>query len=87
MKTGDFVIWNSSGGKARGKITRIEDNGTINIPDSSFTVKGTKEDPAALIRVYQKQDDGYEPSDTLVGHKLSTLTKIDSLPKPTAKRN
>lgn len=87
MKTGDFVIWNSSGGKARGKITRIEDNGTINIPNSSFTVKGTKEDPAALIRVYQKQDNGYEPSDTLVGHKLSTLTQIDGLPEPSAKRN
>jgi HK97 family phage prohead protease len=87
METGDFVIWNSSGGKARGKITRIEDNGTINIPDSSFTVKGTKEDPAALIRVYQKQDDGWEASDTLVGHKLSTLTQIDSLPEPSAKRN
>lgn len=87
MKTGDFVIWNSSGGKARGKITRIENNGTINIPDSSFSVTGTEEDPAALIRVYKKQGNGYEPTDTLVGHKLSTLSVISALPKPTAKRN
>jgi hypothetical protein len=87
MKTGDFVTWNSSGGRARGRIERVETNGTINIPDSSFVVKGTEDDPAALIRVYQKQDDGYQPSDTLVGHKFSTLTQIDALPKPSAKRN
>jgi hypothetical protein len=48
---------------------------------------GTNDDPAALIRVFQKQDDGYEPSETLVGHKFSTLTKIDDLPKPSAQRN
>jgi hypothetical protein len=84
---GDFVSWNSSGGRARGRIERIERDGTINIPNSEFTVTGTEDDPAALIRVFQKQDDGYEPSDTLVGHKFSTLTKIDSLPKPSANRN
>lgn len=70
---GDFVSWSSSGGTARGQITRIERNGTINIPDSSFTVEGTEEDPAALIRLYR---DG-EPTDTFVGHRFSTLTSID----------
>lgn len=84
---GDFVSWNSSGGRARGRIEQIERDGTINIPNSDFTVTGTEDDPAALIRVFQKQDDGYEPSDTLVGHKFSTLTKIADLPKPSASRN
>ena len=79
---GNFVSWNSSGGKARGKIERIERDGTINIPDSSFIVKGTNDDPAALIRIYQEKDDGYVATDTLVGHKFSTLTKINNLPKP-----
>lgn len=87
MKIGDFVIWNSSGGKARGKIIRIEDNGTLNIPDSSFSITGTAEDPAALIRIYKKQDNGYVATDTVVGHKLSTLSSIPALPKPKAKRN
>jgi hypothetical protein len=84
---GDFVSWNSSGGRARGRIERIERDGKINIPNSEFVVTGTNDDPAALIRVFQKQDDGYEPSETLVGHKFSTLTKIDDLPKPSAQRN
>ena len=36
-------------------------------------------DPAALIRVYRELADGWSATDTLVGHKFSTLTKIDPL--------
>jgi hypothetical protein len=71
LSVGDMVSWNSSGGKARGKITRVTSDGTIDVPDSSFSVEGTADNPAALIRVYQ--DD--EPSDRLVGHRFSALTK------------
>ena len=87
VSTGDFVSWQSSGGTARGKIERIERDGTINIPDSSFTVEGTNDDPAALIRIYKEQEDGFIATDRLVGHKFSTLTKINDLPKPSSKRN
>jgi len=79
LKTGDFVRWGSSGGTARGKITRIERNGSINVPGSSFTIKGTKEDPAALITLWRRSGDGWAATDTKVGHKFSTLTKIASL--------
>jgi len=79
VKRGDSVSWNSSGGIARGKITRIITSGEADIPGSSFKITGTKEDPGALIRVYQRDGDGYKPSDTIVGHKVSTLTKIDPL--------
>ena len=79
VKRGDSVSWNSSGGTARGKITRIITSGEADIPGSSFKITGTKEDPGALIRVYQKDGDSYKPSDTIVGHKVSTLTKIDPL--------
>ena len=75
LKTGDFVSWNSSGGTARGRISRVERNGTIDVPDSSFTITGTAEDPAALITLYR---DG-EPTDRKVGHKFSTLTKIAAI--------
>jgi len=75
LKVGDFVSWNSSGGRARGRITRVVKDGTIDVPDSSFTITGTSDDPAALITVYR---DG-EESDTKVGHKFSTLTKIEPI--------
>jgi HK97 family phage major capsid protein/HK97 family phage prohead protease len=72
LKTGDFVSWSSSGGTARGKIDRIVRDGSIDVPDSSFTITGTADDPAALITLYR---DG-EATDRKVGHKFSTLTKI-----------
>jgi hypothetical protein len=69
MSVGSMVSWNSSGGTATGKIVRIIRNGKYNVPNSDFTVTGTPEDPAAVIRIYR---DG-KPTDTLVGHKLKTL--------------
>ena len=72
LKTGDFVSWSSSGGTARGKITRIVKDGSIDVPDSSFTITGTADDPAALITLYRNG----EATDRKVGHKFSTLTKI-----------
>ena len=79
LRIGDFVSWNSSGGRARGRIVRIVRDGTINVPDSDFTIEGTEDDPAALIRIFREQEDGWEATDVLVGHKFSTLTKIDDL--------
>jgi HK97 family phage major capsid protein/HK97 family phage prohead protease len=79
LKDGDFVQWDSSGGTAKGKIESIERDGSINVPNSEFTINATPEDPAALIRIYSKGDDGWEATETLVGHKFSTLTKIAAL--------
>ena len=79
LAVNDFVSWNTSGGRARGQIERIERDGTINVPDSEFTIEGTEDDPAALIRIWREGEEGYEATETLVGHKFSTLTKIASL--------
>jgi hypothetical protein len=79
LKTGDSVSWNSSGGTARGKITKIITSGSENVPGSSFKITGTEDDPGALIRLYREQEGKYKPTDTIVGHKVKTLTKIPSL--------
>jgi uncharacterized protein YoxC len=72
VKVGDMVSWNSSGGTARGKVTRVVRNGKIKVPNSSFTITGTSEDPAVAIRLYR---DG-KPTDTIVGHKMKTLRRV-----------
>lgn len=82
---GDFVRWNSSGGIARGKIEKIATTGSINVPNSSFTINAEDGNPAVLIRVYESYQDGYRPTDTLVGHKMSELTQIDALNAPSAR--
>lgn len=77
----DFVSWNSSGGRARGRIERIVEEGSIDVPDSSFTINAEPDDPAVLIRVYRLTSQGFRPTDTLVGHKASTLRSIGPLEK------
>ena len=75
LSVGDYVQWDSSGGSAYGRIDRIERDGSINVPDSDFTINGDADDPAALIEVYREGEDGYEASGRMVGHRFSTLTK------------
>jgi HK97 family phage major capsid protein/HK97 family phage prohead protease len=79
LKEGDFVRWDSSGGIARGRIVDVRREGSLNVPDSDFTIEATAEDPAALIRIYSEGDEGWEATETLVGHRFSTLTKIPML--------
>lgn len=79
VSKGDFVSWKSSGGTARGQVQRIVRDGRVSIPDSDFEVTGTEEDPAALIRVWRPRGEGWAPSDVIVGHKVSTLNKIEAL--------
>lgn len=71
VKSGDMVSWNSSGGRASGKVVRVVSSGKIKVPDSSFEINGEEDDPAVLIQLYR---DG-KPTDTKVGHKMSTLKK------------
>jgi HK97 family phage portal protein len=82
VSEGDFVSWDSSGGRARGRIDHVMDYGTLDIPGTDFKIDATKEDPAALITLYEEVTGGWQATETQVGHKVSTLTKIDPLPEP-----
>ena len=79
LKTGDYVSWNSSGGRARGRIEHIMREGTLGVPNSEFSIDATEADPAALIRIFSEGADGWEATETMVGHRFSTLTKISAL--------
>ena len=79
---GDFVEWDSAGGTARGRIEHVMTEGVLGIPDTDFSITAEEGDPAILIRVYREVRDGYEPTETLVGHKSSELRAIDPLPAP-----
>ena len=81
LRPGDYVSWDSSGGRARGQIEEIVEDGRINVPNSSVSVNGTPGDPAALIQVYQQVGEYWEDTDVYVAHKFSALTQIDPLPE------
>ena len=80
LKVGDFVSWDSSGGRSQGVVRDITTDGQIEA-DSGFKVNGTAEDPAALISVYEyDSEEGafVERKPPLrVAHLFSTLTKVD----------
>ena len=79
LEVGDFVSWRASGGRARGRVVRINRNGELTAPESDFTVTGTPDDPAALIRIYEQTADGWSDTPVIVVHRFTTLTKIDDL--------
>jgi HK97 family phage prohead protease len=79
LTDGDFVKWESAGGEAQGKVIQIATEGSLTVPDSEFTVEATAEDPAALIEVYERVEGGWRSSGVVVGHRFSTLSKIDPL--------
>jgi hypothetical protein len=79
---GDFVSWDSSGGRARGRVGHVMDYGTLDIPGTDFTIDATEKDPAALITVHEEVSGGWRATATQVGRKVATLTKIDPLPEP-----
>ena len=86
LSVGDFVSWNASGGRARGDIRRILRTGSLNVPDSDFTINASEDDPAALIRIWRPVEGGWRATGTLVGHRFSTLRKIDALPEADEER-
>lgn len=79
LEVGDFVSWRASGGRARGRVVRINRNGDLTAPESDFTITGTPDDPAALIRIYEQTADGWSDTPVLVVHRFTTLTKIEEL--------
>ena len=75
LDVGDFVSWNTPGGRARGRITKVITEGRLDVPASSFEIGGTKDNPGALIQIYR---DGKE-TDIYAGHRFKALTKIDPI--------
>jgi hypothetical protein len=72
VRVGQMVSWNSSGGRAQGKVTRVIRSGSYNVPNSDFVINGTEENPAVVITLYR---DG-KPTDTTVAHRMSTLRAL-----------
>jgi hypothetical protein len=73
-RVGSHVTWNSSGGSAFGKITRIVRSGKVDVPGSSFTLTATESEPVALIALHDKD---HKPTGQIVGHKLSTVKVVE----------
>lgn len=79
LKIGDFVRWNTPGGNAQGKITKIIRDGQLDVPGAEVVINGEEDNPAALIQIYREGDEGWRETDVYAGHRFSTLKKIAAL--------
>lgn len=79
LKVGDFVRWNTPGGNAQGKITKIIRDGQLDVPGAEVVINGEEDNPAALIQIYREGDEGWRETDVYAGHRFSTLKKIAAL--------
>lgn len=82
VSEGVFVRWDTSGGTAQGRIEHVMTEGVLGVPGSDFQLNATAQDPALLIRIFRPVEDGggWEETETLVGHRASTVRVIDPLP-------
>jgi hypothetical protein len=72
VRVGQMVSWNSSGGRATGKVKRIISSGSYNVPGTEFTINGTEENPAVVITLYRNG----KATDQTVAHRRSTLRAL-----------
>lgn len=84
VSEGTLVRWNSAGDRdAFGMVEEVRTEGDEPL-DDEIDGDQTINPPAALITVHTPGDDGWEETETQVGHTLNTdtLEVIDELPNP-----
>ena len=78
---GTFVSWNTSNGRARGKIEKVITKGQATSSDG-FVIEATPEQPAYSVRIYHEKGNGWIPTDTVTVHRGDYLTITSALPAP-----
>jgi HK97 family phage prohead protease len=78
---GSFVSWNTSNGRAKGKVEKVATKGQAKSSEG-YTIEATPDHPAFVIRIYKEQGNGWIPSDVTTVHRPDILTVINALPAP-----
>ena len=78
---GSFVSWNTSNGRAKGKVEKVVTKGQAKSSEG-YVLETTPDQPAFAIRIYKEQGNGWIPTDTVSVHRSDILTVITALPAP-----
>ena len=77
LKVGDYVSWGTNASDARGKIVDKKTDGEVNSSISGYTLTGTPDDPAFVIKLVQRDSDGADVlTEQTVIHRADALRKI-----------
>lgn len=75
---GNYAKWDKNGQPVFGKIEKIVNDGS-ELEAGGVKLPGTKDKPAALLTIYQKAGDGYQPSTQTAVQPLASLSRPMSL--------
>ena len=78
---GSFVSWNTSNGRAKGKVEKVVTKGQAKSSEG-YVLETTPDQPAFAIRIYKEQGNGWIPTDVVSVHRPNILTVITALPAP-----
>jgi len=77
LSVGDFVSWGTSASDAMGKVVMVKTDGEVQSSISDYVLTGTKEDPAYVIKLIQKDSEGNMVlTEQTVVHRADALSKI-----------
>jgi HK97 family phage prohead protease len=77
LSVGDFVSWGTSASDAMGKVVMVKTDGRVQSSISDYVLTGTKEDPAYVIKLIQKDSEGNMVlTEQTVVHRADALSKI-----------
>ena len=75
----DLVRMDHGGEMAYGQVAYIMTEGVFPLEGDPLAVPASPEAPVALIRVWTNEDGEWEPTQMLMGHPISELTKVSKL--------
>jgi hypothetical protein len=75
----DLVRMDHGGDMEYGQVAYIMTDGVFPFEGDPLAITATEESPVALIRVWMQKDGKWEPTEMLMGHAISDLTKISAL--------
>ncbi len=82
MREGSLVKWESSGGTAYGKVSKVVKDGTAKARPTGPEMAGSEDDPAYEITLWTQGPDGeWLATDTVVVHRGDALEELRKLPE------
>jgi len=83
----DLVSMDHDGEMAYGQVAYIMTEGVFPFEGDPLAVPASPEAPVALVRVWRQEDGEWEPTQMLMGHPISELTKVSELGESKSREN
>ena len=83
----DLVSMDHDGEMAYGQVAYVMTEGVFPFEGDPLAVPASPEAPVALVRVWRQEDGEWEPTQMLMGHPISELTKVSELGESKSREN